>query len=207
MTPQDRIAQLEDALKEKERRLQELKADLDKANDLVQRQDEHIRACAETIEVWQAAFEMKLRADGVWVWNETVVAGDKWHDRYVDLLHKWNRNVADFNATMVRRRNVGRPLAASDSQRQTVIKLRTAGKSLRAIAKQTSLGLTTVRTILDQCDRRDRASLKPLERIGQDTAEERTWQSQKRTRRGLPRRINALRRQGDELHNEAKGLK
>jgi len=37
MTPQDRIAELEDALKEKERRLEELKADLDKANDLVQR--------------------------------------------------------------------------------------------------------------------------------------------------------------------------
>jgi hypothetical protein len=207
MTPQERIAELEDALKEKERRLQELKADLDKANDLVQRQDEHIRACAETIEAWKTAFEMKLRADGVWVWNEAAVAGDKWHDRYVDLVHKWNRNVADFNTNMVRRRDVGRPLAASDAQRQTVIKLRTAGKSLRAIAKQTGLGLTTVRTILDQRDRRDRASLKLLERIGQDTAEERTWQSRKRVRHGLPRRIDAAQRQGAELRKEAKRLK
>jgi hypothetical protein len=120
LTRQDRIAELEDALKEKERRLQELKADLDKANDLFQRQDEHFRACAETIEVWKTAFEMKLRADGVRVWNEAAVAGDMWHDRYVDLVRKWNRNVADFNAAMVRRRDVGRPLAASHAQRQTV---------------------------------------------------------------------------------------
>src|SRR6266852_581725 len=126
MTPQDRIAELEDALKETERRLQELKADLHKANDLVRRQDEHARACAEMIEAWKAAFEMKLRDDGVWVWNESVVAGERWHDRYVDLVHKWNRNVADFNSTMVRRRNVGRPLAATGAQRQTVVKLRTA---------------------------------------------------------------------------------
>ncbi len=207
MTPQDRIAELEDALKEKERRLQELKADLDESNDLVRRQGEHVRACAETVEAWKAAFKMEPRDDGVWVWNESVVAGERWHDRYVDLVHKWNRNVADFNATMVRRRNVGRSLAASDAQRQTVIKLRTAGKSLRAIAEQTSLGLTTVRTILDQRDRRDRTSVKHLERIRQDMVEEKTWQSQKRTRRSLPRRIDALRQQGDELRNEGKGLK
>jgi uncharacterized coiled-coil protein SlyX len=207
MTPQHRIAELEDALGEKERRLQELKADLDKASDLVQRQDAHIRDCAETIEAVKAAFEMTLRDDGVWVWNEAVVAGEKWHDRYIDLVHKWNRNVADFNATMVRRRNVGRPLAATDAQRQAVIKLRAAGKSLRAVATQTSLGLTTVRTILDQRERRDRDSMKHFERIRQDTVEERTWQSQKRTRRALPGRIDILRRQGDELRKEAKALK
>src|SRR5262249_39586586 len=119
----------------------------------------------------------------------------------------WNRNVADFNATMVRRRNVGRPLAATDAQQQSVIRLRTAGKSLRAIAEQTRLGLTTVRTILDQRERRDRSSMKHLERIRQDTVEERTWQSHKRPRRALPDRIDAMRRQGDELRKEAKALK
>ena len=36
-TPEQRIAELEDALKEKERRLAEVKADLDKANELVER--------------------------------------------------------------------------------------------------------------------------------------------------------------------------
>jgi hypothetical protein len=64
-----------------------------------------------------------------------------------------------------------------------------------------------VRTIVDQRDRRDRASIKHLERIRRDMGEERTWQSRKRTRHGLPRRIAALKQQGDELRKEAKGLK
>ena len=103
-----------------------------------------------------------------------------------------------------RRRNVGRPLAASDAQRQTVLKLRKAGQSLRAIAEETSLGLNTVRTIVDQ---RDRTTIKHMERIRRDMGEERTWLSRKRTRDGLPRRINALQQQSTELQKEAKGLK
>jgi DNA-binding NarL/FixJ family response regulator len=47
-------------------------------------------------------------------------------------------------------RTVGRPLAASDAQRDAVLKLHKAGKSLRTIAAQTNLGLRTVRTIVDQ---------------------------------------------------------
>ena len=104
-------------------------------------------------------------------------------------------------------RNVGRPLAASDAQRDNVLELRKAGKSLRAISEETSLSFNTVRTIVDQPDRRDRTSVKHLERIRRDMGEERTWQSRKRTRHGLPRRINALQRQSAELRKEAKGLK
>jgi hypothetical protein len=48
------------------------------------------------------------------------------------LVHKWNRNVADFNS-MVRPRNVGRPLRARDAQRQAVLKMRKAGKLQRAV--------------------------------------------------------------------------
>ncbi len=64
------LAELKDALKEKKRRLQELKADLDNANDLVPGQDEHVQDSAEMIKAWKAAVEMELR-DGVWVWNES----------------------------------------------------------------------------------------------------------------------------------------
>ncbi len=206
MTPEDRIAELEDALKEKERRLQQVKADLDRANDLVERQNEHVQDCHEVIEAWKEAFDMRPTDSGGWTWAPWGAACEEYHDRYVELARKWNRNVADFNA-MVRRRNVGRPLAASDAQRENVLKLRKAGKSLRSIAEETSLGLNTIRTIVDQRDRRDRTSVKHLERLRRDMGEERTWLSRKRTRDGLPRRINALQRQSDELRKEAKGLK
>jgi hypothetical protein len=142
----------------------------------------------------------------LWTWATFVAAAEKWHDQYTELVRKWNRFVPEFNAT-VRQRNVGRPLAASEAQRLTVIKLHGAGKSLRAIAEETNLGLNTVRTIVAQRNQRDRTTMKHLERIRRGMSDERTWQSQKRTRDALPRRINTLQRRADALNKEAKGLK
>lgn len=45
-----------------------------------------------------------------------------------------------------------------------MLTLRSAGKSLRVIADETNLGLNTVRTIVDQANRRDRTTRKHLER-------------------------------------------
>jgi hypothetical protein len=56
---------------------------------------------------------------------------------------------------------------------------------------------------VDQHDGCDRTTTKHLERIRRDTGEERTWQSRKRTRHGLPRRIHVL----QEEATKAKGLK
>jgi uncharacterized coiled-coil protein SlyX len=208
MTLEDRIAELEDALKEKERRLQELKADLDKANDLIERQREHVQDSSDLIDSWIEAFDMHLNADGVWEWRASFAEGHEWFGKYAALAKQWNQIVPEYNAVVApRRRNVGRPLAASDAQRQRVLKLRKAGQSLRAIAEETTLGLNTVRTIVDQRDQRDRTTTKHMERIRRDMGEERTWLSRKRTRDGLPRRINALRQQSAELQKEAKGLK
>jgi hypothetical protein len=61
---------------------------------------------------------------------------------------------------MVRPRPAGRPLAASDAQRKTVLKLRRARRAPRAIAEETNLGFSTVRTIVDQSDGRDRTTMK-----------------------------------------------
>jgi hypothetical protein len=191
------------ALAEKERRIQELKSDLDKAHDLIQRQDEQIGDFLETFERWKEAFGMVFDDEGLLTWSPFVAKAESWRDRHNDLVRKWNRFVGEYNAT-VRRRNVGRPLNASDAQRETVLKLRKAGKSLRAIVEETNLGLGTVRTIVDQADRRDRTTRKHLERVRRDMGEERTWQSQQRSRAALPRRINALEQQAAELRKEAK---
>jgi hypothetical protein len=134
--PEDRVAELEDALKEKERRLQQVNADLDRANDLVERQNEHVQDCHDVIEAWKEAFDMRPIDRGGWTWATWVAACEEYHDKYVDLARKWNRNVADFNAAIKRPRNVGRPLAASEAQQQIVLKLRRASKSLRSIAEE-----------------------------------------------------------------------
>ena len=75
ITPDDRIAELEDALKEKERRLQELKADLDKANDLIERHREHVQDSSDLIDSWIEAFDMHLNAEGVWEWRASFAEG------------------------------------------------------------------------------------------------------------------------------------
>jgi hypothetical protein len=98
MTPEDRIAELEDALKLKDRRLREVKADLDNANNIIERQNEHVEDCRNVIEAWKEAFDMRPTDNGGWTWAPWVDACEEYHDKYVELARKWNRNVADFNA-------------------------------------------------------------------------------------------------------------
>jgi hypothetical protein len=104
-------------------------------------------------------------------------------------------------------RNVGRPLAASEAQRAAVLKLRKAGKSLRVIAEETSLGLRTVCTIVDQGNGTDRTTVKHLARIDPDRKLEASWRARKRVRDSLPKRIGETLERGRALVKEAKGLK
>jgi hypothetical protein len=116
--------------------------------------------------------------------------------------------VPNYNAIITASpRNVGRPLAASDAQRAQVLKLRKQGMSLRGICDETNLGLQTVRTIVDQGERRDRTTRKHLERIAIDRTAEVRWRARKRTRDSLPKRINETLANGRELVKAAKGLK
>ena len=58
-----------------------------------------------------------------------------------------------------------------------------AGKSLREIAEETSLGLRTVRTIIAKGNGTDRTTIKHLERIAPDRARERAWQAKAQQRK------------------------
>lgn len=196
--------ELEDKVRELERRLQDVKRELDEAHDLVQRQNENVRDANELIETWIQAFEMVHNDEGDWVWSPAYVDGREWLDKYETLLREWNAAVENFNDVLAPR-NVGRPLAASEAQVETVLKLRKQGRSLRWIVEETSLGLQTVRTIVDGKDRKDRTSRKYYERIKSDGTE-RAWRAKEQMRRHLPRRINNVRKTGEELRKEAKGL-
>ena len=78
---------------------------------------------------------------------------------------------------------------------------------MRGIAEDLSLGFATVRTIVDQGERRDRTTVKHWQRIDPDRREEAAWRARKRTRDGLPKRIMETLAEGRELVKEAKGLK
>jgi len=149
-TLQQRIGELEDELKQRDARIRELRADLNKAEALVSEEREHVEDADRLIDSWIEAFDMTLDDQtGKWTfapWVDNAVAA---RDAYNGLVKKWNRHVTTFNNTVVRR-NVGRPLAASEAQVAMVRKLSKAGKSLRAIQEETSLGFQTVRTIIDR---------------------------------------------------------
>jgi hypothetical protein len=147
---------------------------------------------------------MVLNDDGKWTSAEWIKDCEAYHDRYVEL--QWNKFVPDYNATVLRR-NVGCPLAASEAQVAQVRKLHKQGVSLRGIVDETSLGLRTVRTIVDQGDGRDRTTIKHLERIDPERKLEASWRARKRTRAALPKHINETLEKGRELVKEARVLK
>jgi len=118
--------------------------------------------------------------------------------REVKTLH------ANFSHRRILRRNVGRPLAASDAQCVQVLRLNKCGKSLRAIAEETNLGLNTVRTIIGRKNGTDRTSVKHMAKIDPDRTREKMWTAKRQQRDALPKRINELRKVGDDLIKEAK---
>jgi hypothetical protein len=205
-TLRERIATLEDTLKERDRRINELKAYVTKLEDVTTRAAECMQDCESMIDTWIQAFDMVQDEEGRWRWNGDFIDGHEWFEKHRELLKEWNRFVPEYNVA-VRLRNVGRPLAASDAQIEQVLRLHKSGVSLRGIVEETSLGLRTVRTIIDRPDWRDRASRKRLERIKPDVAAERVWLAKRRARKALPQQITATRKACDDLHSEAKGLK
>jgi hypothetical protein len=202
----ERIDKLEDQLKERDRRIADLKTDVARLEDLVTRQAEHIQDCGDQIDRWIAAFDMVLDDNGMWKWSRDFVEGHQWYEKYGAIVRDWNRFVPEYNAAIGHGRNVGRPLAASEAQIEQVRKLHKQGMSLRGIVDETSLGLQTVRTIIDQRDRKDRTARNHLERIKPDREQERSWLAKKRMRDALPKSINVTRATCDELAKEAKGL-
>ena len=200
------VGELEDELKARDRRIEELRTEIDELRDLVTRLREQDEDADNLIESWIEAFNMVLNEDGKYSYAPFVDDYEKTVDEYADLVRRWNKYVHIFN---MQNRNVGRPIAASESQISEVRKLRRQGRSLRGIADDTSLGLPTVRTIIGQMNGDDRTTQKHrdrLERIELDRQQIAEWKRRRRTRDALPKRMQATLKQGRALAKEARGL-
>jgi len=202
-----RITELEDALKQREKQLAELRKDRDADGAVIADMISQVQDADAMIEQWIAAFDMVQDDNGNWSWGEGLVAAfEIVYARHQDLLRKWNAMVAEYNAVVApKRRNFGRPLQASPKQQQDVRERRKRGDSLRTIAEDTALSLRTVRTILGKADGTDRATLARLQRIAPDKFAEARERMRQRARKSLPRQITALRRQNADLIKRAKG--
>jgi hypothetical protein len=196
-----RIGELEDDLKHRDGRISELRQEIDELRDLVERQRENVEDAANVIQNWQETFEMVQSEDG-WHWGPFWDNHNKLVEKYNDLLRDWNKFVSEYNG-VVRKRNSGRPLAASEAQVAQVLKLRARGTSLRDIAEETSLGFATVRTIVGRKNGTDRTTKRHLARIDNKEIII-TWKRQKRTGDSLPRRAQKVVEDAETLAREAR---
>ena len=157
------------------------------------------------MESWRLTLGMEWTDDG-WTWQPFWDEHWKLVDDWNNLVKRWNRVVPIINASV---QDIGRPLAASDTQIATVLKLHKQGKSLRWIVDATSLSLRTVRTIIGRhhgTDRTTKARKQKVARIEFDKHQRAHWKSQKRTGDALPKRVQAVIETGKTLVTEAKGL-
>jgi lambda repressor-like predicted transcriptional regulator len=204
-----RIADLEAAVRDKSDRLQWALNGLDEAHELVAKMREHVEDANAMIDSWIEVFDMKMDEDGTWRWDDS----DAWQWEYAaklsethrKLMRDWNKFVPVYNAT-ISPRYFGRRLEASDAQVDEVRRLRKKGMSLRGIAEATSLSLRTVRTITDRGTDKERTRTNELRREHYDKIGAARFKAQKRGRDELPKRINRLLKDGEELMKAAKGL-
>ena len=159
-------AEVEDTLKQRDAKIEELKAELDDAHELVKQQNEQVENGNQLIEDWIEAFGLELNDKGEYGWGDGLV---KWYAELGAKYQKLRKDSNQFvplynNAVAPRRRNVGRPLQASEAQQVDVLSRRKKGPSLRDIADFTNLSLNTVRTIVDKKDSVDRATMARLQR-------------------------------------------
>jgi hypothetical protein len=196
--------ELRDELKTRDRRIEELRQEIDELRDLVHRMREHAEDYNSTMERWTETFEMVQTESGGWTWGPFWDKHNELVDDYNDLVRRWNKYLPLIHG---RTQPVGRPLAASEAQVAEVLRRHKAGRSLRGIADDTSLGLNTVRTIVSKKNGTDRTTKKHrdrVERIELDRAQR--WKRQKRTGDALPRQVQRLIEEGQALIKEAKGL-
>jgi hypothetical protein len=83
-------AALEDELKQRDDRIGELRADLDRAEQLVWEMREHVEDASTLIDSWIEAFDMVQDDDGAWKWSTAFVESHEWFKKYDALVTKWN---------------------------------------------------------------------------------------------------------------------
>jgi hypothetical protein len=200
-----RIGELQDEIKVRDRRIEDLRREVDELRELNHRMAEHAEDYNNVIERWKEAFGMVQTESGGWTWEPFWNEWQQTIDNHSKLVRQWNSNVPLINRAINAIGNVGRPLAASEAQCATVLKLHKGGRSLRWIAEETSLSFSTVRTIVGKANGTDRTTKLHRARID-ISGQMASWKRRRRTGDALPRRAQAVVEEGHKLIKEAKGL-
>jgi hypothetical protein len=202
-----RVAELEDALKDAKRGNDDLRREINDQNSLITELREEIEDLRDTLARFKDTFDLVPDTEPGTVTNAPLI--DRLNvaqARNYDLVEKYNKLLRITRARVLPR-PYGRPLAASEAQRQRIQAHRKAGRSLRWIAEEMNLGLQTVRTVIDKKDRVDRTTLDRWERIAPEMRQERDRRRREKDVKALRRSIPVHLEHSAELIKRAKGLK
>ena len=201
------IGELEDALKDAKRRNDDLRREINEQNALITDLRETTEDLSDTLARFKDTFDLVPDTEPDTVTNAPLIDRlDEAQARNRALVEKYNKLLRITRARVLPR-PYGRPLAASDAQRQRILAHRKAGKSLRWIAEEMNLGLQTVRTVIDKKDGVDRTTMDRWQRIDPDMRMERDRRRRRKDVDTLRKRIPQLLEESADLIKRAKGLK
>src|SRR5262249_6743587 len=159
-------ADLERDAKFKDKRVTELKEEVDGLRQTLREMEEWIQERDSYLEEFITTFGLELDGDGYYRNGDFLQRHQQIFDDYNDLVGRHNKLVRRFNANIARMQPVGRPLAASDAQQAQILKLHRAGKSSRWIAEEIGLSRRTVTTVVDKREGTDRTTAQRRLRLG-----------------------------------------
>jgi hypothetical protein len=185
---------LKDEIAAKDRRIGELRKDVELERKIVADLRELIEEYQEWIGRFEEGWEITRTNDGTLTSEGGWDAAREYVDKYNELVRRWNRYAATIQP-------VGRPIEASDAQEQEVVALRKKGVSLRGITKQTGLGLKTVRTIIAHAERNDTGTQRRAAalRIKIDRQPLIRLEARRKTRDMVRRQLGKLKKRAKEL--------
>ena len=221
------IGELEDDVKRLTKRLDDIRCEHDETVALVSIKCETLALQEEALQNWRDQIDVFFWVEAIKdaeasrkeyadryeaLLAEAIKDRKEYADRYEALLAKWNAFVPEYNEVVAqKKRNFGRPPAASNAQAARVLDLHKADQSLRSIAEDINIGVRSVRTIIDKKDGVDRATQARLERIAPDRITTTKQRALQRKLAGIPQRLKRLLKDMDrltaDLDKRAKGMK
>ena len=196
-----KIVDLERELKFRDRRINELKSEIDGLRQAVRDMEEWVEERDAYLEEFITTFGLDLDNDGFYRNGDFIRRHQQLFDDYNALVTRQNKLVRRFNANIASVQPVGRPIAASEAQQDRVLKLHKAGRSSRWIAEETGLSRRTVTTVIENSDGTDRTTSKRRVRLGLEPKRN-DWRQAAIT--NLPRRATGLRKEAKKLLKEAR---
>ncbi len=161
-----KIVDLERELKFRDRRINELKGEIDGLRQTVRDMEEWVRERDAYLDEFITTFGLELENDGFYRNGDFIRRHQQLFDDYNALATRHNKLVRRFNANIASVQPVGRPIAASEAQQDRISKLHKAGRSSRTIAEEIGLSRRTITTVIGKSDGTDRTSSRHRLRLG-----------------------------------------